>query len=265
MVKNEGTGLYEFDHVKLCRLAGDLTVNLNKVIDVTVYPLEAAKNSNMRHRPIGIGVQGLAYVFMKLRIPFDSKQAIDLNREIFETIYYGALSKSCDLSEKYGPYESFPGSPASRGVLAYDLWSEPHSKYVKNVPHKLSGRWDFDALRRRVVLFGIRNSLLIAPMPTVSTSQIMGNTEAFEPITSNILSKRVLSGEYLYFNPYLFEHLSELKLWSKEMEHKIIQNGGSVLNISEIPPEVRQIYKTVWEIDSVVSVYRDAVGSLLTK
>lgn len=247
-----------FDHDKLKRLAYDLTLNLNRVIDVTRYPLESTKKSNMRHRPIGIGVQGLAYVFMLLRIPFEGSKAKQLNKDIFETLYYGALEASIDLAEKDGHYETFPKSPASEGVLSFELWSCQYSAYVKNKPVRLSGRWDFEKLRERLSKHGMRNSLLIAPMPTVSTSQIMGNSECFEPLSSNVFSKRILSGEYLYVNPILFKHLQELGIWTEELGNTLIRHGGSVTNIEEIPREVRQLYKTVWEMDYMVRfMYRN--------
>jgi ribonucleoside-diphosphate reductase alpha chain len=241
-----------FDHEKLRRLAYDLTVNLNRVIDVTKYPLESTKKSNLRHRPIGIGVQGLAYVFMLLKYPFEGKHARALNKDIFETLYYGALQASIDLAETYGHYETFEGSPASKGVLVFELWSCNYSKYIQNKPVKLSGRWDFEHLRARLLLHGMRNSLLIAPMPTVSTSQIMGNSECFEPLSSNVLSKRILSGEYFYINPMLFNHLQELGIWTEAMGIKLIQNAGVVTHIKEIPKNVRDVYKTVWEMDNMV-------------
>jgi ribonucleoside-diphosphate reductase alpha chain len=248
-VYDESSQKYFFDHEKLRRIAYQLTINLNRVIDITKYPLPETKKSNLRHRPIGIGVQGLAYVFMLLRLPYGSKESRKLNREIFETVYYAAAKSSCDLAKKFGPYGTFAGSPASQGLLAYDLWIDDYSDYVKSKPAILSGRWDFESLKKEIVEHGMRNSLLIAPMPTVSTSQIMNNTESFEPISSNILTKRILSGEYLSVNKYLIEDLCKLGLWSKNMEYKIIQNEGSIADIDSIPKEIKNLYKTIWEIE----------------
>lgn len=197
----------------------------------------------MRHRPIGLGVQGLADAFCKLRLPFDSPEARKLNTEIFETMYYAAAKASCDLAKVEGHHPSFPGSPASQGRLSPDLWGV--------VP---STRWDFDALRKDIVAHGMRNSLLLAPMPTASTSQILGNNECFEPFTSNIYSRRVLAGEFTIINKYLLDDLLRLGLWNDRLKNKIIAHGGSVQNIPEIPDDLKLLYRTVWEIKMKVGV-----------
>lgn len=227
----------QFDHNKLFEITKVVTRNLNKIIDINYYPVEEARRSNLRHRPIGIGVQGLADTFILLRIPFDSKEAKELNKEIFETIYFAAMTASCELAKKYGPYETFHGSPVSKGIFQFDMW---------NV--KPTSRWDFDSLKEEVKKYGVRNSLLIAPMPTASTSQILGNNECFEPYTSNIYVRRVLSGEFIVVNKYLLKDLVELGLWSNELKNKIIANNGSIQNIPEIPDHIRNLYKTAWEI-----------------
>lgn len=227
----------EFDHQELYNITRVITYNLNKIIDRNYYPVIEAKNSNLRHRPIGIGVQGLADVFMILRYPFDSKEAKTLNRDIFETIYYAALTESCDLAKKAVPYLSYEGSMISKGILQFDLWDQ-----------KSSDRWNWDILRENIKLHGVRNSLLIAPMPTASTSQILGWNECFEPYTSNIYTRRTLSGEFTVVNKHLILDLISMNLWTPELKNKIIANGGSVYNIKEIPNELREIYKTVWEI-----------------
>jgi len=228
-----------FDHERLHEVTKVLTKNLNKVIDINFYPTETAKRSNLRHRPIGIGVQGLADVFCLLRLPFDSEGSRALNAAIFETMYHAALEASCELAEVEGPYESFQGSPASQGVLQMDMWSEGETKH--------SGLWDWDAMRERVKK-GLRNSLLLAPMPTASTAQILSNNECFEPFTTNIYLRRVLAGEFVVVNKYLVEDLKKIGMWSKEMRDLMIKAGGSIQNIIEIPDELKQLYKTVWEI-----------------
>jgi len=228
-----------FDHERLHEVTKVLAKNLNKVIDINFYPTETAKRSNLRHRPIGIGVQGLADVFCLLRLPFDSEGSRALNAAIFETMYHAALEASCELAEVEGPYESFQGSPASQGVLQMDMWSEGETKH--------SGLWDWDAMRERVKK-GLRNSLLLAPMPTASTAQILSNNECFEPFTTNIYLRRVLAGEFVVVNKYLVEDLKKIGMWSKEMRDLMIKAGGSIQNIIEIPDELKQLYKTVWEI-----------------
>ncbi len=226
-----------FDHQKLFEVTVEVTKNLNRVIDGNYYPIEEARYSNMKHRPIGIGVQGLADVFIMLRLPFDSDLAKLLNKNIFETIYFAAMKTSMELAKQEGAYESFIGSPASKGIFQFDMWGvEP------------SNRWDWKGLKSDVKEFGIRNSLLLAPMPTASTSQIFGNNECFEPYTSNIYSRRVLSGEFVIVNKHLLKDLVQLGLWNNDMKNKIILANGSVQGIKEIPADIKEIYKTVWEI-----------------
>lgn len=217
--------------------------NLNKIIDVNYYPVKEAENSNMRHRPIGLGVQGLADAFLALRLPFDSPEAKQLNIQIFETIYHAALEASCDLAQEEGPYSSFEGSPASKGQLQYDLWGVTPSKL-----------WDWDKLKANIKQHGLRNSLLCAPMPTASTSQIMGFNECFEPYTSNIYSRRVLAGEFQVVNPWLLKDLVEMGLWSENMKNRIIADGGSIQNIPNIPADTKALYKTVWELSQKVII-----------
>ena len=214
-----------------------LKTHLNKIIDNNYYPVEEARNSNLRHRPIGLGVQGLADVFILLRMPFESDQARTLNKEIFETIYFAAMTASKDLAKIEGPYASYAGSPVSKAIFQFDLWGvEP------------SLRWDWYRLKDEVLKFGVRNSLLVAPMPTASTSQILGNNECFEPYTSNIYVRRVLSGEFVVVNKHLLKDLIELNLWNDEMKNNILSQNGSVQKIDEIPTEIKEVYKTVWEI-----------------
>ncbi|KAG8660682.1 ribonucleoside-diphosphate reductase large subunit isoform X3 [Manihot esculenta] len=222
-----------FDFAKLAEVTATITANLNKIIDTNYYPVETARRSNLRHRPIGIGVQGLADTFILLGMPFDSPEAQQLNRDIFETIYYHALKSSSELAAKDGPYETYHGSPVSK----MDMWGV--------MP---SDRWDWDALRELISKNGLRNSLLVAPMPTASTSQILGNNECFEPYTSNIYSRRVLSGEFVVVNKHLLHDLTEIGLWSHSLKNKIIYENGSVAKIPEIPELLKAIYKTVWEI-----------------
>jgi ribonucleoside-diphosphate reductase alpha chain len=226
-----------FDHKKLYEVTVEVTKNLNRVIDGNYYPIEEARNSNLKHRPIGIGVQGLADVFIMMRLPFDSDLAKMLNKNIFETIYFAAMTTSMELAKSEGAYESFEGSPASKGIFQFDMWGV-----------KPSDRWDWDGLKEDVKKFGIRNSLLLAPMPTASTSQIFGNNECFEPYTSNIYSRRVLSGEFAIVNKHLLKDLVQLGLWNNDMKNKIILANGSVQGIEEIPADIKEIYKTVWEI-----------------
>ncbi|SEM17274.1 ribonucleoside-diphosphate reductase alpha chain [Chitinophaga rupis] len=227
----------KFDHEKLYEVTYQATLNLNKIIDNNYYPVEEARRSNLRHRPIGLGVQGLADAFILLRYPFESEAARKLNAEIFETIYFAALTASNDMAKIHGAYETFPGSPASKGILQFDMWDV-----------KPSDRWDWASLKASVVEHGIRNSLLLAPMPTASTSQILGNNECFEPYTSNIYTRRVLSGEFVVVNKHLLKDLVELGLWDNDMKNKIIAANGSIQQINEIPSNVKELYKTVWEI-----------------
>lgn len=227
----------EFDFQKLYEITRVVTRNLNKIIDVNYYPIEEARNSNLRHRPIGIGVQGLADAFMLMRYPFDSAEARKLNKDIFETMYFAAMSESCAIAEKDGTYSSYEGSPVSQGIFQYDMWGETPSN-----------RWNWDELKAKVAKYGIRNSLLLAPMPTASTSQILGNNECFEPYTSNIYSRRTLSGEFVVINRHLFKDLVELGLWDEEMKEQLIASNGSVQNIEAIPASMKELYKTVWEI-----------------
>ncbi len=228
----------DFDHQKLYEVTYTATKNLNKVIDRNYYPVPEAKNSNLRHRPIGLGIQGLADAFLMLRMPFESEEARKLNREIFETMYFAAMTASKDMAIEEGPYETFKGSPVSKGIFQFDMWGVTPD----------SGRWDWLALKKEVKKHGVRNSLLMAPMPTASTSQILGNNETFEPYTTNIYNRRVLSGEFIVVNKHLLKDLIELGLWNDNMKNKLIQANGSVQNIPEIPQEIKDLYKTVWEI-----------------
>ena len=226
---------YDFEQLK--RVAKVATKNLNKIIEVNFYPVEEARNSNMRHRPIGIGIQGLADAYILMRLPFESEEACLLNKQIFETIYYGALEASCELAQVDGPYSTYQGSPVSQGKLQYDMWGV--------TPTDLH---DWSALKAKIAKHGIRNSLLLAPMPTASTAQILGNNESVEAYTSNIYSRRVLSGEFQVVNQHLLRDLTELDIWSEELKNEIISNNGSVQNISVIPKDIKALYKTVWEI-----------------
>jgi ribonucleoside-diphosphate reductase alpha chain len=232
-----------FDHQKLFDVTVVVTRNLNKIIDGNYYPVEAAERSNMRHRPIGIGVQGLADAFILLRLPFDSEEAQKLNKEIFETIYYAALTASKELAKELGPYETYEGSPVSKGIFQFDMWN------VKPGP-----RWNWESLRDEVKKYGVRNSLLLAPMPTASTSQILGNNECFEPYTSNIYTRRVLSGEFIVVNKHLLKDLVKLGIWNNVLKNKVITANGSIQNIAEIPQPIKDIYKTVWEIRQKVVI-----------
>lgn len=227
-----------FDHDKLYEVTYQATLNLNKIIDYNYYPVKEAEYSNLRHRPIGLGVQGLADAFIQLRLPFESEAAKQLNKEIFETIYFAAMTASKDLAIKDGAYSTFKGSPLSKGQFQFDLW--------KVKPD--SGRWDWENLRLDVINYGVRNSLLVAPMPTASTSQILGNNECFEPYTSNIYTRRVLSGEFIIVNKHLLRDLVNRGLWDTGMKDKIITANGSIQDIAEIPAEIKELYKTVWEI-----------------
>lgn len=233
----------KFNHQKLFEVTQVVAKNLNRVIDGNNYPVAEAKLSNLRHRPIGIGVQGLADVFILLKLPFDSEEARQLNREIFETIYFGSMMASKDLAKEVGPYDSYKGSPVSRGILQYDMWG------VQPGP-----RWDWEALKREIATYGVRNSLLVALMPTASTSQILGNNECFEPYTQNLYTRRVLSGEFIVVNKYLMRDLVRLGLWNEEMKQAIFSANGSIQDIAEIPDEIKDLYKTVWEIKQKVLI-----------
>lgn len=226
----------EFNFDKLVEVTQIVTKNLNKVIDVNYYPVIEAENSNMRHRPIGIGVQGLADAFLMLGMPFDSEEARQLNKDIFEAIYFGALTASAKIAERDGHYKTFPGSPASEGILQFDMWNVTPSD-----------KWDWESLKKKIMKTGIRNSLLLAPMPTASTSQILGNNECFEPYTSNIYSRRTLSGEYIVVNKHLLKDLIKLGLWNDDMRQALMAANGSVQGLP-IPQELKDLYKTVWEL-----------------
>lgn len=227
----------QFDHQKLYEVTYEVTRNLNRIIDHNYYPVEEARNSNMRHRPIGLGIQGLADVFILMRLPFESDLAKMLNKNIFETIYFAAMTASKDLAKEQGAYETFQGSPLSKGIFQFDMWGvQP------------SDRWNWEALRKEVMETGVRNSLLVAPMPTASTSQILGNNECFEPYTSNIYTRRVLSGEFIIVNKHLLKDLVQLGLWNNSMKNQIIANNGSIQQIPGIPDHIKELYKTVWEI-----------------
>ncbi|MEP6003163.1 MAG: ribonucleoside-diphosphate reductase subunit alpha, partial [Maribacter dokdonensis] len=230
----------EFDHKELFKVTKRVTKNLNKVIDRNYYPVKEAENSNMRHRPIGLGVQGLADTFIMLRMPFTSDDAKKLNQEIFETLYFGAVTASMKMAKEEGPYSTFEGSPMSKGEFQYNMWG------VKD--DELSGRWDWAKLRKEVQSNGVRNSLLVAPMPTASTSQILGNNECFEPYTSNIYTRRVLSGEFIVVNKHLLEDLVGLGMWNESMKQELMRANGSIQHIETIPQDIRDLYKTVWEL-----------------
>lgn len=232
-VTEDGT----FDHNKLFEVTYQATVNLNKIIDENYYPVEEARNSNVRHRPIGLGVQGLADAFIMLKYPFESEEARALNREVFETIYYASMTASKDLAKVQGAYETFEGSPVSKGIFQFDMWNVTPTN-----------RWEWDVLKEEVKTYGVRNSLLLAPMPTASTAQILGNNECFEPYTSNIYTRRVLSGEFIVVNKHLLKDLVKEGLWNKDMRQKIMASNGSIQNISEIPQYLKELYKTAWEI-----------------
>lgn len=230
----------EFDHKELFRITKRVTKNLNKVIDRNYYPVKEAENSNFRHRPIGLGVQGLADTFIKLRMPFTSEEAKKLNQDIFETLYFAAVTASMEEAKKEGPYKTYKGSPISEGLFQYNLWGLQDED--------LSGNWDWKKLRKEVKKHGVRNSLLVAPMPTASTSQILGNNECFEPYTSNIYTRRVLSGEFIVVNKHLLEDLVELGLWNESLKQEIMRANGSIQNIDIIPKNIKELYKTVWEL-----------------
>jgi len=232
-VTEEGT----FDHDKLFEVTYQATLNLNRIIDNNFYPVEEARNSNMRHRPIGLGVQGLADAFIMLGFPFESEEARALNREVFETIYFASMTASKDLAKVDGPYQSIAGSPVSKGVFQFDMWGVTPTN-----------RWEWDLLKEEVKTHGVRNSLLLAPMPTASTAQILGNNECFEPYTSNIYTRRVLSGEFIIVNKHLLKDLVKAGLWNKDMRQKIMTANGSVQNIQNVPQRLKDLYKTAWEI-----------------
>ncbi|MDX1461416.1 MAG: ribonucleoside-diphosphate reductase subunit alpha [Marinirhabdus sp.] len=230
----------EFDHKELFKVTKRVTKNLNRVIDRNYYPVKEAENSNFRHRPVGLGIQGLADTFIKLRMPFTSDEAKTLNQDIFETLYYAAVTASMEEAKEDGPYETYKGSPISEGKFQHNLWNIQDEE--------LSGRWDWGKLRKDVKKHGVRNSLLVAPMPTASTSQILGNNEAFEPYTSNIYTRRVLSGEFIVVNKHLLEDLVELGLWNDDLKEEIMRANGSIQDVDGIPQDLKELYKTVWEL-----------------
>jgi len=250
-VREKDKKLRKYDFKFLYEVVYQATVNLNQVIDVNFYPTPETKNSNNKHRPIGLGVQGLADTFVMMGLPFESDEAKKLNKDIFETIYFAALTASKDLAKQYGSYASFEGSPASQGLLQYDLWGLTEND--------LSGMWDFSALKEEIKQFGLRNSLLVAPMPTASTAQILGNNECFEPFTTNLYKRNTLSGEYAVINKHLVEDLVNLGIWSDNVRLKLFNENGSVQNIPEIPTDIKEVYKTVWEMKgkSILEMARD--------
>jgi ribonucleoside-diphosphate reductase alpha chain len=241
-VKSKDKELRTFDHDGLYDIAYQITVNLNQVIDINWYPTEKAKKSNFRHRPIGIGVQGLADTFAMLGLPFESDEAQKLNKEIFETIYFASMTASMDLAKISGSYETFEGSPVSKGIFQFDMWEMEEGE--------LSGRWDWIKLKKAVIKNGVRNSLLLAPMPTASTAQILGNNECFEPYTTNIYKRNVLAGEYIIVNKHLISDLIDLGLWDDKLRIDLIKSNGSIQSIDRIPQNVKDIYRTVWEMKS---------------
>merc|ERR1719497_185646 len=226
-----------YDFVKLRDVTKVMAKNLNRVIDRNYYPIEEARRSNVRHRPIGLGVQGLADAFLMMRLPFESSEAKRLNEDIFETIYFAACEASCELAARDGPYETYAGSPVSKGQLQFDMWGRKPK----------SGRWDWSALKGKIAKHGLRNSLMVAPMPTASTAQILGNNESFEPYTQNLYVRRVLSGEFVQVNRHLLRDLVQRGLWTDDMRTQLIANNGSVQHL-ELPTEMKELYKTVWEI-----------------
>jgi ribonucleoside-diphosphate reductase subunit M1 len=238
---NDADKTYDFQ--KLYEVTKVVSKNLDKVIDVNFYPIEEARTSNMRHRPVGLGVQGLADAFARLRYPFESEEAMSLNKEIFETMYYAALEASTELAAQHGPYSTYEGSPMSQGRLQPDMWGVTPSD-----------RWDWVALREKIARHGVRNSLMIAPMPTASTAQILGNNESTEPFTSNMYNRRVLAGEFTVVNKYLLKDLVDKGLWTPEVRNQIIADKGSVQNVMSLPLEIRELYKTVWEIKQKVII-----------
>jgi ribonucleoside-diphosphate reductase alpha chain len=250
-VREKDKKLRKYDFKFLYEVVYQATVNLNQVIDVNFYPTPETKASNLKHRPIGLGVQGLADTFVMMGLPFESDEARKLNKDIFETIYFAALTASKDLAKKHGSYASFEGSPASQGLLQYDLWGLTEND--------LSGMWNFSALKEEIKQFGLRNSLLVAPMPTASTAQILGNNECFEPFTTNLYKRNTLSGEYAVINKHLVEDLVNLGIWSDNVRLKLFNENGSVQNIPEIPTDIKEVYKTVWEMKgkSILEMARD--------
>lgn len=257
---NAESGCAYFDHEALHRTTKIVTKNLNRIIDINSYPVSGARTSNQRHRPIGIGVSGLADTFIRLGLPFTSDTAKELNEAIFETIYHAAIEASIEMAEKEGAYETFDGSPASQGVLQFDLWGaqvaalpsqrrgSESSKLEKYEAKYQDGGYDWEALRGRMMKHGLRNSLLVAPMPTASTSQILGVNECFEPFSSNLYLRRVKAGEFIMANPHLLQDLMDRGLWTPEIRNQLMRDGGSVANIDAIPDRLKEIYKTVWEI-----------------
>ena len=238
-----------FDHQQFHKVVRVVTRNLNRVIDNNYYPVESARRSNMRHRPIGLGVQGLADTFILMKLAFDSQEAQDLNSAIFETMYHAALEESAQLAKEEGSYETYEGSPVSQGVLQFDMWDNP----------KLSGLWDWDKLKKTIKKSGLRNSLLVAPMPTASTSQILGNNECIEPYTTNIYLRRTLAGEFVVVNKHLVKDLKDIGLWNREMKDAMIAAGGSIQNIEDIPENIKLLYRTVWELSqkTLINMARD--------
>jgi len=226
-----------FDFQRLYEVTKVVTRNLNKVIDCNWYPIPEARASNMRHRPIGIGVQGLADAYMVMKLPFESEEARRLNEDIFETLYFAAVESSCELAERDGAYETYAGSPASKGILQFDMWDRTPK----------SGRWDWTAMKARIAQHGLRNSLLLAPMPTASTAQILGNNESFEPYTQNLFVRRVLSGEFVMVNRHLLKDLIARGLWSDDLRMQLVAHNGSVQQM-DLPADIKELYKTVWEI-----------------
>ncbi|RKP11608.1 ribonucleoside-diphosphate reductase large chain, partial [Piptocephalis cylindrospora] len=244
-----------YDFQKLHDVTKVVVRGLNKIIDTNFYPVIEAKRSNMRHRPIGVGVQGLADTLILLREPFDSPRGRRMNRQIFETIYHAALEASCELAQEEGPHESYPGSPLSQGILQFDMWAQE----AEDGKDLTSDLWDWKELREKLAKHGARNSLLLAPMPTASTSQILGYNECFEPYTSNIYTRRVLAGEFQVVNPWLLRDLVDMGLWDDSMKNRIIANSGSVQNIPSIPTHIKEIYRTTWEISqkSIIDMAAD--------
>jgi len=239
-ISEDADGVKFFDHKKLFKVTKKVAKNLDTVIDQNYYPVPEAENSNMRHRPVGIGIQGLADAFILLRLPFTSEEAKKLNQEIFETIYFASLTASMELSKEKEPYSTFKGSPISQGEFQFNMWNINEEE--------LSGRWEWKKLRKNIMDHGVRNSLLVAPMPTASTSQILGNNEAFEPYTSNIYTRRVLSGEFIVVNKHLLEDLVNLGLWNNDMKEEIMRANGSIQHIESIPQDLKDLYRTVWEM-----------------
>jgi ribonucleoside-diphosphate reductase alpha chain len=239
-ISEDDKGVKSFDHQRLFEVTKKITRNLDTVIDQNFYPVKEAENSNFRHRPVGLGIQGLADAFIMLRLPFTSDEAKKLNQEIFETIYFAAVTSSMEIATAKEPYSTFKGSPMSKGEFQFNMWG------VKD--EELSGRWDWASLRKKVVKNGVRNSLLVAPMPTASTSQILGNNEAFEPYTSNIYTRRVLSGEFIVVNKHLLEDLVNLGLWNNNMKEELMRANGSIQNLEGVPADLKELYKTVWEL-----------------